>query len=360
MRNYDELVREVKSRTNPESISERRLFGENYEHEFKVQAPTLVLEYIKRAMDGVGEDYTRRSKEAGEAVKNHLKACLSNVDYEYQGSVMTNTHIRGNSDIDLLVISNLFHFNDWSGVDSVLNNSLEKLLLESYQLTNLRYARESSTSYQGNFLADLKRNRTESENKLTNEYDECNISKPKAIRLKNKNLHREVDVVIACWYRTVQAIKENEKKFRSIQIYDKSENSIGRVESPFVSIDRINSKDNSVNGRLKKMIRFLKNLKVDSGTKINLNSFDINAICYKIDINNYSGKKYYELVPVLVDEFYRLISNESYRNSVKSVDGSEYIFYGKPDKVKALRELEEELGKVFGDFQLIPNFNYSL
>src|SRR5690606_15501341 len=111
---YDELVRKVKMRTNPESISERRLFGELYENEFKIQAPTLILEYIKRAMDGVGEDYTRRSKEAGEAVKNHLKACLLNVDYEYQGSVMTNTHIRGNSDIDLLVISTLFYNYDWS------------------------------------------------------------------------------------------------------------------------------------------------------------------------------------------------------------------------------------------------------
>ena len=359
MKNYDELVRKVKMRTNPESISERRLFGEHYENEFKIQAPTLILEYIKRAMDGVGEDYTRKSKEAGEAVKNHLKACLSDVDYEYQGSVMTNTHIRGNSDIDLLVISDLFYFSDRAGVNSLLSSSLERLMLESYQLINLKSAQES-TSYQGNYLADLKRNRIESENKLTKEYSECDISKPKAIRLKNKNLHRDVDVVIACWYKTIQAIKENDKKLRNIQIYDKHENEIGRIESPFVGIARINSKDISVNGRLKKMIRFLKNLKVDSGSEIDLNSFDINAICYNIDTNNYNSKKYFELVVVLVDEFYRLTSNESYRNSLKSVDGSEYFFYGKPNKVKALRELNEELIGVFGDFKFVNNLNYSI
>lgn len=359
MKNYDELVQKVKMRTNPESISESRLFGENYENEFKIQAPTIILEYIKRSMDGVGEDYTRRSKEAGEAVKNHLKSCLSRVDYEYQGSVMTNTHIKGNSDIDLLVISDLFYFYDRQGVERVLNNSLEKLLLQNYQLTNLMFVKESN-SYQGNIYADLKRNRLESENKLTNVYDECNISKPKAIRLKNKNLHREVDVVIACWYKNVESIKENDKKLRSIQIYDKHENAIGRVESPFVSIARINSKDTSVNGRLKKMIRFLKNLKVDSGTEIDLNSFDINAICYNIDANNYNSKKYFELVVVLVDEFYRLTSNESYRNSLKSVDGSEYIFYGKPNKVQALRKLNEELISVFRDFKFINNLNYSI
>lgn len=359
MKNYDELVRKVKMRTNPESISEKRLFGELYEHEMIVDAPSKVLEYIKRAMDGVGEDYTRRSKEAGEAVKNHLKTCLSNVDYEYQGSVMTNTHIRGASDIDLLAISNLFYGYDSNALDSVLNSAWEKMLLNNTELRNLEFIK-NEPFYKGYALGELRKNRMDSETKLKSVYDECDVSKPKSIRIKNKNLYREVDIVIASWYKTLEAIKEWDDSLRSIRIYNKEEHSRGRVESPFVGISRINSKDMSVNGRLKKMIRFLKNLKVDSGSEIDLNSFDINAICYNIDTNNYNSKKYFELVVVLVDEFYRLTSNESYRNSLKSVDDSEFIFYEKPHKVEALRKLNQELINVFGDFKFVNNLNYSI
>ena len=54
-----------------------------------------VARYVMRAMKAVDEEYTKRTKAAGEAVKQHLKESLTNVSYEYQGSVMTDTHIRG-------------------------------------------------------------------------------------------------------------------------------------------------------------------------------------------------------------------------------------------------------------------------
>ncbi len=70
-------------------------------------------------MNGVEQSYTERSKEAGERVKNHLKETLNDVVYRYQGSVMTNTHIKGNSDIDLLVITDKFYTFDRAGIEKL-------------------------------------------------------------------------------------------------------------------------------------------------------------------------------------------------------------------------------------------------
>ena len=67
-----------------------------------------VVKYVMRAMKAVDEEYTKRTKAAGEAVKQHLRGSLINVSYAYQGSVMTDTHIKGASDIDLLVLCEKF------------------------------------------------------------------------------------------------------------------------------------------------------------------------------------------------------------------------------------------------------------
>src|SRR5690606_30659471 len=107
----------------------------------------------------------------------------------------------------------------------------------------------------------------------------------------------------------------------------------------------------SVNGRLKKMIRFIKTIKADSDVEIKLSSFDINAICFNIPIYKYQDKIYYDLVKVIYDEFTLIITDVNYRNSIKSVDGSEYIFYGKEDKMERLRQVVLEIDQLRKDLE---------
>lgn len=97
------------------------------------------------AMMAVDSDYMAKSKQAGKAAKEHLKRELTDVDFRYQGSVMTVTHIKGSSDIDLLVICTKFNHTDIDRVRRELN------AIGSYtnrELSNLR-------SYSNRFSALL-------------------------------------------------------------------------------------------------------------------------------------------------------------------------------------------------------------
>lgn len=89
-------------------------------------------------------------------------------------------------------------------------------------------------------------------------------------------------------------------------MYDKVANNRCAADYPFLSIERINTKSVNTGGRLKRMIRFLKNIKADSKQKIDLSSFDINAICYNIDIDAYKDLHYLYLVTIVFCSYTRL------------------------------------------------------
>ena len=66
-------------------------------------------------------------------------------------------------------------------------------------------------------LEDLKKIRYDSENVLKNIYDICDITKPKAIKIENKALVREVDIVIAKWYKDADSVLNDKKEKNIIQ-----------------------------------------------------------------------------------------------------------------------------------------------
>lgn len=357
-KDYRSLVSQLQQRMNPDNYSDIRLYGETVNKEFLGVAGSKVLEYVKRSMQGVAKDYTDKSLEAGTNVKNHLKEVLSAVDYEYQGSVMTNTHIKGNSDIDLLVLCDKFYYADNAFVEKQFNNALNSYTLNTYQVDRLRSHVANVGSYEGNSSQDLRNIRLKSEGQMKTVYSICDTSKSKCIAITNQSLHRDVDIVVAAWHKTYEGIRDSVTKKNSIRIYDKDQNDVGRVESPFVSIERINTKDSAVYGRLKRMIRFVKTLKYDSKDEIDLSSFEINAICYNIYVNKYSGKTFYDLVPILAQEFAKIITDTNYRNDIVSVDGSEYIFRGKEGKIGPLGQMYLEIDGLLKDLNInaLPSY----
>jgi hypothetical protein len=340
-KDYNALVRRIKNRTNPNIINESVLLDKSFSDELRDLADKKVLEYIKRAMRGVEPRYTERTLEAGNKVKRHLQNNNSSLDYKYQGSVMSNTHIKGHSDIDLVQLSNSFYSHEkMSSFSSKYNN--EYFLTESQRRMLLEVI--NGTSYVGDVNADLKKIRIEAENVLGANYKYVDINKPKSIEVKPTNPERIVDVVTASWFKSVDSVVKNDSELKGIQIYDKHKNLRLSVDFPFLKIKLLNDKDKNVNGRLKKMIRFLKNLKADSDYEIKeISSFDISSICYNIPIGEYDTKVYYELVIILFSEFRKIINDENYRNSIKSIDGTEDVFRGKPEKVDALKLLFNEL-----------------
>ena len=191
----------------------------------------------------------------------------------------------------------------------------------------------------------------EDERILQSHYVICDITKPKSIRITNQNLHRDVDVVVASWHDSLDYISGKGEIYKGIYIYDKQKNDRLGPDYPFLSIDRINTRSSYTEGRLKKMIRFLKNIKTDAPVNIDLTSFDINAICYDINPESYRNSYYLDLVRILWNKLYNLSQNEAEANNLKSVDGTEYIFRYNPSKLENLKRLENEVWKIYNDIK---------
>lgn len=346
-KNYTNLIENVKRRTNPDSLNESEFMDKTFSAELREVADKKVLEYIKRAMRGVEPRYTERTIEAGNKVKQYLKNNNSSLDYKFQGSVPSNTHIVGYSDIDLVQITNSFYYHEGKSNFTTKYNTTHSLN-ESQRIRLLEVI--NGTPYLGDDNAELRKTRLEAESVLKSNYKYVDTSKAKSIEVKPTNPERTVDVVTAAWFKTIDSVITDDDDKKGIEVYDKINNTRLKVDYPFLKIKLLNAKDGAVNGRLKKMIRFLKNLKADSDFELKeLSSFDISSICYNISESQYEGKAYYDLVIVLFLEFHKILENEIYRNSIKSIDGSEYVFRGKDEKVQKLRLLFRELYSVNQD-----------
>lgn len=345
MSRYDSLISKIQDRYNPEH---------NREISLRVNSELSgidkeVARYVKMAMNEVDQRYTQITLEAGENVKQHLKDNQIGIDYRYQGSVMTRTHIRGASDIDLLTITGKFNDTDLSKVTNILNSPYP--LYNYWEMDKLKRWKNSFSRYQGDANADLRILRLDDENILKRFYSQCDTSKPKSIKVTNLHYHRDVDVVVASWHDSVDFIRGLGEEYRGIQIYNKDTNQRIGPDFPFLSISRINSRSSITGGRLKKMIRFLKNVRTDSDNNITLTSFEINAICYDIPVNDYCNLHYLELVKILWLKLYHLCTNEKEANELKSVDGTEYIFRNNHQKLDELKKLHSEVWNIYQEIE---------
>ena len=341
--NYSKRLTNLKSRYNPENQVLSKAFPDL--DSSKLAYTNVADEYVRFAMSAVDEKFTKDIMQAGLNVKTHLQRSLVNVDYEFQGSVMTDTHIKANSDIDLLVISNRF-YKVPSTVE--LNNQLQNTLLNSSQKEVVRSILNAST-FIGNSNTVLHENRLNAENTLQKQYDVCDIHKPKSIHIYNKDLRKHVDTVIACYDDDMFSIKNlRESRSRGIKIYEKNVGT-GKTDHPFYTIDCINNKSALAHGRLKKMIRFLKNFMHDSDYEYSeIKSFGVNIICYNIDVYRYASLHYVELLFIIKEQLKKIISDVNYRTSLKSIDGSEKLFYDKygnfyQAKFNEVKRLDAEL-----------------
>lgn len=342
-KNYRQLTESIRSRINPDNIAIQKAFSD----ELSTLSYSDVLTFIRFAMKSVEPEYTQKSRDAGERVKEHLSKELKDVSFKYQGSVMTNTHIKGYSDIDLLTICEKFYQPDKNNIQKLLENSEQRVKFFS-SLPKLE-KEVTGTSYQGNALEDLKSLRKDSENVLKDVYTNCDIKNPKSIKIKNLSLNREVDIVVANWYDDITSVINDKGDYRGIQVYNKDTNSREVADYPFLSIKKINDRSTFTSGRLKKMIRFLKNVKAISDHEIDLSSFDINAICYDIPPAKYQNLTIFELVPLLHVQLKSICTSQVHSDRIISVDGREYIFRGNSTKLNNIKNLLAEVEGVYSD-----------
>lgn len=346
MKNYNALINRVKLRSNPNGRTNTKALLEGLGMPYND-----LSEYVKLAMVGVPEEDTKRSIESANHVIGHLKRSHgSEIETKFQGSVPANVHVLSEHDVDVVQILTSSY-----GIPIFEARNLStNLNLNFNERNNLKRHVDSYSPYSGNSVNDAYAIRLKSERALQSAYSKVDVSGGKAICVNIQNPIRNVDVVTAQPYRGINYLKTNHDYEIGIRIYDKDTHALLGEEYPFLSIERINQRGRDTNDRFKKMIRFLKNVKLDAqdliGRKPEVSSFDIYAICYDIPTPTYSSKSYMELLLIIHAQLHRIVSDSYYRDNLKSVDGQEYIFRGKPaTKVNEIRLLLDAVETLMTD-----------
>lgn len=288
--------------------------------------------YALGAMQEVGPDYTKISRETAERVGKQLKSGLTaagfTVDFRLQGSVPLNVHIRGVSDVDLLNLENDYHTYERGGFREQIG----------------LYTSPDSR----NSIGVLWPLRQKAEQILKNAYPAATVdtSGGKAIAISGGSLARPVDVVPSHWHDTWDYQRSGNERDRAVIILNKKvPETIQNL--PFLHIDKINNEDTACYGGLKKAIRLCKNVKNDAleeGRSINFPSFDIAATMYHADRTALCAGQVYELAVLgetqrFLDEFYH---SPEKAKSLYVPDGSRKIF-DTNDKYEGLKTLSYEM-----------------
>jgi hypothetical protein len=336
MANYAEKLANMRSRRrgldSVVALNKSVSFAEdsvNLVEAYESRGTTEAVKYALGAMQALEEKYTKISIEEGDRVRDQLRTGLNNagipVEFEYQGSVPLNIHIRFASDIDLLVLHGGFVTLDWTGPRA-----------------------GGYTQLGGSVWSDMVNLRTSCESVLEAKFPAVKVDKTgsKSIALTGGSLRRKVDVVPSHWHDTAAYQQSRNKWDREVRILDKD---AGKLISnrPFLHMQSIEDKDVITDGGAKKAIRLLKNIKRDSSHDIKLTSYDIAGLVWHLD-NNALRKPYYLELSLLVElqnYLQYLIDNPAYAKTLIVPDGSRKILDSN-EKLQSLKWLKSELDEL--------------
>jgi hypothetical protein len=288
------------------------------------------VRYAVGAMQPIDKQYTENTYAEGNRVKDQIDTSLNQsgvlVEFEYQGSVTNNTHIKAHSDIDLLALHNWFYTVQPPGTPT--------------------------NPYQGNVITDLINLRAACLKVLESAYPKVTVNGApgKSIALEGGSLRRKIDVVISNWWDTVEYQTHHLPHYRGVQIFDSATNQ--RIENrPFLHNHVIEGRDKTLNGNLRKVARLLKSLKYDADKKVNISSYDITSIAYRMPDDLMRPGHGAELLLVENARTFlsSLLANVQYRGSLLVPNGMRAIFCAEGASVEGLQQLYSEVQDLVND-----------
>lgn len=290
------------------------------------------VRYSIGAMAPVDAKSTEVSINEGNRVADSLvKSLHSNgesVTKRLQGSVALDVHIKGHSDVDMLII-----------VTNPVNIELPKIEPNSY----------SPSQDQRGLLNIAKDVRSKSEAILPKNFPKAEVdcSGNKSIALEGGSLQRKVDIVPAVWFDSIKYQKSGLESDRGVKVYSKLDHEL-ILNYPFRHIKMINDRDRLYFGNLKCVIRLLKNMIADmpdykKRVAKNLSSYDLAGIAYHMD-QDLSVPTYMRLALIEKTRSHLSILNsvKPYRDTLDVPDGSRKIFNSN-EKSEALEILTKEI-----------------
>ncbi|MDD9158403.1 hypothetical protein PVK64_19750 [Aliivibrio sp. S4TY2] len=289
------------------------------------------VKYTIGAMAPVEEKSTQISIDEGNRVAESLIRSLNNlgesVITRLQGSVALDIHIKGHSDVDMLII-----------VTNPVN-------VEQPQIVPSLYTEATDPRSLVNIAKDI---RYKSEAILPNNFPRVDVdcSGNKSIALSGGSLKRKVDIVPAVWFDSIKYQQSSDESERGIKIYNKKDHEL-ILNFPFTHIKLINERDQRYQGNLKCVIRLMKNMIADmpEGKKQiakKLSSYDLASIAYDMDMSlSVASYMRLGLVEKIRSHLFTLLAVKVYRENLDVPDKSRKVF-DHDSKVKALEVLEKE------------------
>lgn len=297
----------------------------------KLKEPAGV-KYSIGAMAPVDAKSTEVSINEGNRVADSLVRSLNNsgesVTKRLQGSVALDVHIKGHSDVDMLII-----------VTNPVNVEFPKIEPNNY-----------SPSEDKRGLLDIAKDvRSKSEAILPNSFPraEVDCSGNKSIALEGGSLQRKVDIVPAVWFDSIKYQRSGLENDRGVKVYHKADHGL-ILNFPFTHIKMINDRDGLYSGNLKCVIRLLKNMIADmpdykKRVAKKLSSYDLAGIAYHME-HELHVPTYMRLALIekVRSHLSLLNSVKPYRETLDVPDGSRKIF-NSDEKSDALEILTKEI-----------------
>lgn len=283
------------------------------------------VKYAIGAMAAVDPKYTEISIKEGERVAASLARDLDGqefkVDTRLQGSVGLDVHIKGYSDVDMLVIVE------------------DTILIQTPRVVPNNYVDATDKRPMESIVGDL---RARAEIILTKNFPkvDVNVKGAKSISLEGGSLARKVDIVPAAWYHTVDYQNSRLDHHKAVKIYNKHESSLF-VNYPFLNRKNINDADAVVNGNLKRVVRLMKTLQSDclgagKASIVNINSFDVLSIAYDMRLQLLiPSYRQLGLVEILRAHLQYLLADKAYRENMNTPDMTRKVFDNE-NKLEAL------------------------
>lgn len=305
-----------------ERYEKRATLNEVYDSE-RLRGEGAAVKYAIGAMQPIDPEYTNNTYREGDRVKNQLDKAGLACEFEYQGSVTSDTHIKARSDIDLLTLTCRFVTVDAPG--------------------------PVSNPYHGNTIEDLITLRRDSVSVLRDKFPEATVdtSGGKAISMEGGSLRRKIDVVSSNWRNTLQYDRTRAQRDRGVDVLDsKARTTIPNL--PFLHNDRIQIKDQVTAGGLRKAIRLLKSLKYDSAQGVDLSSYDIAAIAYRMEDSQLTVYRGTELILVerCKQHLDRLAESTLYRESLYVPNDTRKIFCAEGASLNGLNQLRRDVDQL--------------
>lgn len=308
-RSIDDRLGRLRSRRGDSSTI---VVGDAFTGEaFEKRTTDKATKYALGAMQEVAPRSTEISLEEAARVQAPLKQRLNDIginpSFELQGSVPINVHIKGVSDVDLLMVDERYLRYIVGGakgntyVPWVLTTSIEDELLSL---------------------------RSRAEGILRNHFYEANVdtSGAKSIQLTGGSLRRKVDVVPSFWFDSIEYQRTERQQDRGIYIVDRlSRESI--LNYPFKYMDCIRQASDRTNRGALMAIRLAKNVKNDSDHDIELSSYDIGSLFYHCasELIFYMVARDLTVLAGAERWLAYLVANRAYTETLETPDGTRKI-----------------------------------